>query len=158
MLISGPGGQRDGGIIYQVSAMDLLKDGSFDGFVTVGEVRGHGDFGIGTFDRLDGEAIILDGTVYQARADGTVHVMGDQDTMPFAVITYFDADHEARIIGPINYPALTAALDGAPLEKRVLSNTHPRYFSVLEAPKPAPAEQALAAISGPIEPEHLRDV
>ena len=30
----------------------------------------HGDFGLGTFEQLDGEGILLDGFCWQARADG----------------------------------------------------------------------------------------
>ncbi len=110
-LLSGSGKQPDRDVLYQVSAMDLLKNGSYDGFVTVGEVKGHGDFGMGTFDGLNGEAIAVNGTIYQARADGTVRAMNDSDTMPFAVITYFDADKSVSLNGPIDYSALTAKLD-----------------------------------------------
>ncbi len=112
ILYSGaPKTAADRDVLYQVSAMDLLKNGSYDGFVTAGEVKSHGDFGMGTFDRLDGEAITLDGNVYQARADGTVRAMNDSDTMPFAVITYFDADKSVTLKEPTNYSTLTAALD-----------------------------------------------
>lgn len=99
--------------------MDMLKNGSYDGFVTVGKVKSHGDFGMGTFDRLDGEAITVNGTVYQARSDGTIHAMNDSDTMPFAVITYFDTDKTVRINGPVNYSTLTATLDNELPSKNV---------------------------------------
>jgi hypothetical protein len=29
----------------------------------------YGDFGIGTFDNLDGEMVVLDGVIYQVRSD-----------------------------------------------------------------------------------------
>ncbi len=43
--------------LFQVSTSNALVKGVFDGSTTVGELRSHGDFGLGTFDRLDGEMI-----------------------------------------------------------------------------------------------------
>ena len=45
--------------------------------------------GLGTFDRLDGELIMLDGIVYRASADGSVSVVED-DTTPFACVSFMD--------------------------------------------------------------------
>ncbi|MFA5331788.1 MAG: acetolactate decarboxylase [Methanoregula sp.] len=78
--------------LYQVSTIDALMQGVYDGNVTVAELKKHGNFGIGTFDRLDGEMIVLDGTVYHAKADGSVVVAADNQTTPFATVTYFGTD------------------------------------------------------------------
>ena len=85
----------DRDILYQVSTIDALMQGVFDGVQPVGEIRKHGDFGIGTFDALDGEMIVLDGVVYQAKADGHMYVAADSQTTPFATVTYFDRDQTA---------------------------------------------------------------
>ena len=47
--------------------MEALLDGVYDGEVTVGELLPHGDFGLGTFNSLDGEMVILDGICYHLR-------------------------------------------------------------------------------------------
>ena len=39
--------------------------GVYDGDLTYQELARHGDFGLGTFDALDGEMIALDGAFYQ---------------------------------------------------------------------------------------------
>lgn len=78
--------------MYQVSTLQALLDGNYDGYITVGELRKHGDIGVGTFDKIDGEMIVVDGTVYQARYDGSVCVADDNLTVPFANITHFDCD------------------------------------------------------------------
>ena len=78
--------------LYQVSTIDALMQGVYDGDVTVGEFKKHGDFGIGTFDKLDGEMIVLDSQVWQAKSDGTVSPAMDNQTTPFATVTYFDTD------------------------------------------------------------------
>lgn len=46
--------------------------GLFDGIISVGELKQHGDIGIGTFKSVNGEMIVLDGVVYQAVADGSM--------------------------------------------------------------------------------------
>lgn len=78
--------------MYQVSTLQSLLNGGYDGYVTVGELRKFGDTGVGTFDRIDGEMIVIDGTVYQARYDGGVCVADDKLTVPFANVTHFDKD------------------------------------------------------------------
>ncbi len=81
--------------LYQVSTIDALMQGVYDGVQPVGELKKHGDFGIGTFDALDGEMIVLDGKVYQAKADGRVYTVTDTATTPFATVTYFERDFTA---------------------------------------------------------------
>src|SRR5512137_1292807 len=68
-------------VLYQVSTIDALMQGVFDGVEPVAELKKHGDFGIGTFDALDGEMIVLDGIVYQAKADGHIYTAGDSQTV-----------------------------------------------------------------------------
>jgi acetolactate decarboxylase len=104
-----PSMDRD--VLYQVSAMDLLMNGSYGGITSAKDLKAHGDFGIGTFEGLDGEMIVLDGTVYQARSDGVVRAMDDSASIPFAEVTYFDADRNIALSGHYNYSTITAAID-----------------------------------------------
>ena len=57
--------------LFQVSTSGALVAGLYDGVVTCQTILAHGDFGLGTFEHLDGEMVVLDGRVYRARADGT---------------------------------------------------------------------------------------
>lgn len=109
MIMAGPSPDRD--TLYQVSALDLLSNGSYDGIVTANEVRSHGDIGLGTFDGLNGEMVELDGIIYQVTSDGAVHVVNGSATIPFTEVTYFDADNNVSLTGQYNFTALTAALD-----------------------------------------------
>ena len=54
--------------VFQTSTVNALMEGASTGDMTMTELKTHGDFGLGTFDGLDGEMIELDGTVYQVRA------------------------------------------------------------------------------------------
>ena len=47
--------------VYQTSTIAALLDGIYDGDVTIAELLTHGDFGLGTFNHLDGEMVVLDG-------------------------------------------------------------------------------------------------
>ena len=78
--------------LNQVALLQSLAQGYFGGTVTVKDMRGLGDTGIGTFEGLNGEMIMLDGTVYQALGDGRVLVADDKVAVPYATVTYFDDD------------------------------------------------------------------
>jgi acetolactate decarboxylase len=99
-------------VLYQVSTIDALQQGVFDGVQPVGEIRKHGDFGIGTFDALDGEMIVLDGIVYQAKADGRISTAADSQTTPFATVTYFDRDLAVTTNGPMNFSVFSSTMAG----------------------------------------------
>ena len=49
-------------------------------------------FGLGTFEHLDGEMVVLDGDIYQVRADGSVQRRRDNFRIPFAVVSRFQPD------------------------------------------------------------------
>lgn len=78
--------------LYQVALLQSLAQGHFDGMITVGELKTHGDTGIGTFDGLNGEMIVLDGVVYQAIGDGSTVIPPDHETVPFSNVTFFEKD------------------------------------------------------------------
>ena len=75
--------------IFQNSLMTALLDGIYDGEMTISELLGKGNFGLGTFDGLDGEMIILDGTCYQLRGDGSAQIADLDQRTPYAVATNF---------------------------------------------------------------------
>ena len=74
-------------VIYQVSLLQGLTYGDYRGSVTIKELKEHGDIGIGTFNGLNGELIMLDGDVYRASGDGCVELVTEYETSPFAVVT-----------------------------------------------------------------------
>lgn len=55
--------------------------------------------------------IVLDGVVYQASADGSINVMADNETVPFATVTRFDNDVKVNNLSANNFDDLTAKLD-----------------------------------------------
>ena len=85
--------------------------GIYQGELTIGELRQHGDFGLGTFDALDGEMVVLDGEVFRVPTDGVPEHVPDDATTPFAAVTTFVADQVLNLDGPLDYAALQQALD-----------------------------------------------
>ncbi len=83
--------------IYQVALLQSLTQGYYDGIIKVSDLKKHGDTGIGTFEGVNGEMIVLDGKVYQALGDGSVQVADDNETIPFSNVTFFDKDLSATL-------------------------------------------------------------
>ena len=98
--------------IYQVSTSGALVQGVYQGCVRVGDLLQHGDFGLGTFDGLDGEGILLDGICWQACGDGTVRQAPADALAPFWVATRFAADHCESLSNVASWADLTGRLDG----------------------------------------------
>ena len=103
--------QGDRDCLYQVSTIDALMAGLYDGSMTLGELKKHGDTGIGTFDKLDGEMVLLDGKVYQVKSDGSVSLPADSITTPFAAVTSLDIDKSAALDTEMNLVRLIQQLD-----------------------------------------------
>ena len=97
--------------MFQVSTSGAIVEGLYQGALTVGDLRRHGDIGLGTFEDLDGELILVDGHCYQARSDGTVVEPPDGTPTPFATVVSFAADVHERLTGVTSYDDLTHHLD-----------------------------------------------
>ncbi len=96
--------------LYQTSLMTALLEGVYEGDVTYGELSKHGDFGLGTFNDLDGEMVGFEGTFYQLRSDGSATRVRPEQKTPFAVVTYFTPDKTIDIAAEFGKEQLTAKL------------------------------------------------
>ncbi len=81
--------------MFQTSTIVSLVEGLYDGNVAYRDVMRHGDFGVGTFNALDGEMVALDGRYFHLRSDGTVNRVSGDELTPFAAVTNFrpNIDH-----------------------------------------------------------------
>lgn len=86
-----------GEILHQVSTIDALLAGLYDGVIPVKTLKQQGNFGIGTFDSLDGEMIVVDGQVFRVSADGRASVVAEDETAPFASVTNFAAEQQLQL-------------------------------------------------------------
>ena len=98
-------------VIFQISTIDALLDGAYDGDVSFAVLREHGDFGLGTLEACDGEMIALDGEFFQAAADGTVRRVADEERTPFALVLFFRPEAGFAIERPRSLQDLQAFVD-----------------------------------------------
>jgi len=103
--------QLEHATLYQVSTAGALVEGVYRGSVTVANLLEHGDFGLGTFDALDGEMVVLNGKCFQARGDGTVVEADPHGKVPFAVVTRFQPQKPAEAPAIRTVGELTGFLD-----------------------------------------------
>lgn len=98
--------------IYQHSTLGALMGRQFQGTTTAKDLLTHGDTGIGTLDGVNGEVIILDGEMYHAESDGTVHHITDVEntTLPFSTV-HFASPDTALSIAQSDFKGLAALAD-----------------------------------------------
>lgn len=97
--------------LFQVSTSGALVQGIYKRAVSSRFLLNYGDFGLGTFENLDGEMVVLDGAIYQVRSDGKVlNVVNDVGT-PFAVVTHFAADQDQSIESASSFEEITRICD-----------------------------------------------
>jgi len=102
---------EDRDTLFQVSTIDALLQGTYDGSMAFDELARHGDFGIGCGDRLDGELIGIDGEWYLIRVDGRAYPVSGSATTPFAAATFFDPDITVAVDEPMNLTALQSRVE-----------------------------------------------
>jgi acetolactate decarboxylase len=96
--------------IYLCTPVNALVEGIYEENVSFAEIKRHGDFGLGTFNALDGEMVMLNGTTYQINSDGRVNVIGDEALSPFACVTFFKPVFHDDIEGDMDYHAFVEML------------------------------------------------
>lgn len=89
---------------YQISTSAALVQGAYDGAVSSRTLLANGDFGLGTFEHLDGEMVVLEGQIYQVHPEGRVQQRDDDFRIPFAVVSRFvpDASFEVVSVGDLS--------------------------------------------------------
>ncbi len=97
--------------VFQASTIDALLAGVYDGDLSLRELRRQGDFGIGTYDHLDGEMVLLDGGFYQIKADGRVYSPPLDGETPFAAVCRFQPDRQLAVPEGLDMAGVEAWLD-----------------------------------------------
>lgn len=99
------------GNIFQLSTLNSLSAGNFDGNFSAGELKKYGNTGIGTFNDLDGEMIELNGVIYQVKSNGTIYIVNDSERIPYARVLYSKPDKIVVLNKSMNYTELMAYLN-----------------------------------------------
>ena len=104
------GGQKMSSKMYQVSTLQALALGYSRAVITIEELVKHGNTGLGTFENVDGEMILMDGKCFRAMEDGTVVEEGKDTGVPFCAIADLNKKRTFDISDVPNMDALRELL------------------------------------------------
>lgn len=75
--------------LYMSSPINALLEGFYRDDITINTLKQKGDFGIGTFNNLDGELIAINGKYFQLDLDGNANQISDNMKTPFSTVCFF---------------------------------------------------------------------
>ena len=79
-------------MLYQYSHFWAVTKGCYEGYLSIQELKKHGDVGLGTFNALDGELVVIDNTFYHC-SNGQVRLADDNELLPWAAVTNLKAEN-----------------------------------------------------------------
>ena len=91
--------------IYLCAPINAVVEGIYEEKISIGEVSQHGDFGLGTFDHLDGEMVMLEGKTYQITSEGRVNKVAEEALTPFSCVTFYNPISHAELEREMSYEA-----------------------------------------------------
>ncbi len=110
--------------IYQVATLQSLILGYFKKVIDVEELLKHGNIGLGTFENVNGEMIVVDGHCYQAQSDGRVVEVEKTTGVPFAAVEMLNGDRCFDIENINNIDELKTLLNNKIEEEFGLNSMH----------------------------------
>jgi len=96
--------------IFMPSPINAILEGLYETNTTLADLKEHGDFGIGTFNDLDGEMVLVDGVTYRIDLDGNASIVEKEKT-PFAAACFFTPVSVEHIDQPIDYQGFLDLLE-----------------------------------------------
>ena len=97
--------------LYQISTLQALSMGYSRAVIPVEAFLQYGNIGLGTFEDVNGEMILLDGQCYRASENGAVVRAEPDRGVPFAVATFFHHGNRIHVENVENIDALKHLLD-----------------------------------------------
>jgi acetolactate decarboxylase len=97
--------------LFQVSTVTGLERGLFYPVTTVGQMKQHGNIGVGAFEGMDGELLIIDGQAYNAMYDGKVVPVEDNSPIVYGAVAFLNADRTASMQNVASYEQLQQNLE-----------------------------------------------
>jgi len=96
--------------VYLSAPVNAMLKGYYEENTLLGDLKKHGDFGLGTFNNLDGEMVMLDGVIYRLHADGKTYPVADEVQTPFACVAFYRPTVTEEIETGLDYDAFTSLL------------------------------------------------
>ena len=83
--------------MYQVSTLQALALGYGKAVITAGDLLKEGDTGLGTFEDVNGEMIVMDGHCYRADHEGNITSVPTDTGVPFAAVARLYGEQEFQL-------------------------------------------------------------
>lgn len=110
--------------MYQVSTLQALALGYSQAVITVADLLKEGDTGLGTFEDVDGEMIVMDGHCYRADQSGNVAEVPPETGIPFAAVARLHGQQQFTLNNMPDIEALRTELTKKIEERFGLNSMH----------------------------------
>ena len=110
--------------MYQVSTLQALALGYSKAVITVEELLREGDTGLGTFEDVNGEMIVMDGQCYRADQEGTVSKVAPETGVPFAAVATLCGEQQFPVPNLADIEAIRTELTRKIEERFGLNSMH----------------------------------
>ena len=111
---------------FQYSTFGALMRGGFEGELLAKDLENYGDFGLGTFNNIDGELVAYDGKFYQIELSGKLTLVNNAIKTPFANVVFFKPNADFKITKIKNYKSLGKKIG------KILKNKNIPYAIAIE--------------------------
>ena len=100
-------------LLFHSSIVSALLEGMYEGSFPIKALKRHGDFGLGAFNHIDGEMVVLEGKVYHIRSDARAYLAADTMQTPFAFVNFFKENERFSLWGEYDKMALEQRINEA---------------------------------------------
>lgn len=104
---------------YHYSIWWAFVNKVFDGTLTAKELKTKGDIGLGSYNALEGELIMLDGVLYKVTEDGIVHEAKDDELITYANAVFFSPEQTFTVDSVVHHEGLRSAINGQLKSKNI---------------------------------------
>jgi acetolactate decarboxylase len=104
---------------YHYSIWWAFVNKVFDGTLTAKELKTKGDIGLGSYNALDGELVMLDNVPYKVTEDGVVSVAKDDELIVYANAVHFTPEQSFTVDSTVHHQGLRDAINSQLKSKNV---------------------------------------
>lgn len=120
------------GNLVQIGTLKNLLDGNYDGTIKLKTLKKYGNCGVGTFDKIDGEMIILNDTVFQCLWDGSVKIANNNNRIPFADVAMIYDNTSIKMPSSNDIEALSNVLNKYIDDSKIYMAIFTGHFNSIE--------------------------
>lgn len=90
------------GRFFQAGTLQAVMDGDYYGYWSIDSFKPRGNVGLGTFEGIDGELVVVDGVWWHVLPDGSVEEVAPGTRTPFVQVIDFAPERSTRVSEPLD--------------------------------------------------------